>query len=83
MYRKTIAYLKTDRDTQTDRQTDRQNRQAQNGMYDTQVRQPYSYLVPCSPSGTKVTDVSLLKARQARDNFEFYFYLNQILICPS
>ena len=28
MYRKTIAYLKTDR--QTDRQTERQNRQAQN-----------------------------------------------------
>ncbi len=52
MYRKTMAYLKTDRDTQTDRQ----NRQAQNGMYDTPVRQPYSYLVPCPPSGTKVTD---------------------------
>jgi hypothetical protein len=32
MYRKTIAYLKTDKQTdrQTDRQTERQNRQAQN-----------------------------------------------------
>jgi len=28
------------------------------------------------------TLVSLLKGTQAWDNFEFYFYLNQILICP-